>query len=394
MEHILFVDDEANILEGFQRQFRKQFQVHTALGGEQGLKIVMANGPFAVVVSDMGMPGMDGVQFLTKVREMTPNTIRMMLTGTNDLDTAMEAVNQGEIFRFLTKPCSPQTMTLALEAGIKQCQLIRAEKELLEDTLTGCLQALSDVLSMVNPEAFGRASRLTRYVIGLAQQMGVADIWQLEIGVALSQIGCVILPDPIIKKINAGESLTSHETQAYHQHPCTGADILAHIPRMDEVANIIMYQHKHFDGSGTPHNAVSGQDISLGARLLKVALDFDTLRMQDYPRSEAFEQLEARQGWYDPAILQALKLAFVPDQKFQWVSLSLRELRPHMVLAEGIYDEKKNLLVAKGQDLAEWMVAHLKQLAEEKPIREPIRVIVPDPTAEEEATLQPMPGVN
>lgn len=200
MENIVFVDDDPHILEGFGRQFRKQFLVHTALGAEQALELIRSQGPFAVVMTDMRMPGTDGIELLRTIREIAPETVRIMLTGNADVETAMQAVNQGEIFRFLTKPCPPATIGSALEAGIRQYQLIRSEKEVLEGTLRGSLRALSDVLAVVNPEAFGRAARLKEYVLDLSRQMGVSDIWQVECSALLSQIGCVTLPDSIQKK--------------------------------------------------------------------------------------------------------------------------------------------------------------------------------------------------
>ncbi|MBA3966190.1 MAG: response regulator [Nitrospirales bacterium] len=377
MNQILLVDDEPSVLEALQRQFRKQFQITTAVSGEQGLEKLTAQGPFGVVVSDCQMPMMNGIQFLSHVRSLSPDTVRIMLTGKNDLGTAMEAVNQGEIFRFLTKPCLPEIFQKALESGIRQYQLIRAEKELLEQTLTGSLKALSEVLSLFNPEAFGRASRLKRYVLELAQQMGISDVWRLEIAATLSQIGAIILPETILKKIDAGAPLTTDETKVFYQHPCTGRDILAKIPRMQEVADIIMYQHKHFDGSGTPGDGRREEDIPLGARLLKVAIDFDGFRIQDMPPSDACEKLQERTGWYDPKVLQALKVAFVREQQFKLRHISLRELQPHMVLAGGIFDTKGHLLVGKGQDLSEWMVTRLKQMGGGQSVQEPIRVIVP-----------------
>jgi DNA-binding NtrC family response regulator len=128
LEKILFVDDEPSVVEALQRQFRKLYHIHIALGGEEALTMLRIQGPFAVVVSDCRMPGIDGIQFLALVRKIAPDTVRMMLTGNNDLETAMEAVNQGEIFRFLTKPCPPDTFQKALEAGMKQYQLIRSKK--------------------------------------------------------------------------------------------------------------------------------------------------------------------------------------------------------------------------------------------------------------------------
>ncbi len=378
MEKILIVDDERNILEAFQRQLRKHYQIEVAEGGEAGLEVIADRGPFAVVVSDYRMPGMDGTRFLTKVKVRSPESIRMMLSGQADLPAIVEAVNQGEIFRFLTKPCPPEIFHQSLEAGLTQYRLIRAEKELLEQTLTGSLQALSDVLSFVNPEAFGRASRLKRYVLKVAEEMGMAEVWQLEVASSLSQIGCVILPDQILQKINTGKPLSSHEIQAFHQHPVTGADVVRNIPRMQEVAEIIEYQHKHFDGSGTPHTPRKEEEIPLGARLLKVANDFDTLHIQDLPRQEIFESLEARKGWYDPAVLQAFKTAFAPSDQVRVEKVSLSDLRLNMVLAEAIMDTKGNILVAKGQELTDWMVTKLKDMSSSREIKEPIRIFFTD----------------
>ncbi|HUL31620.1 MAG TPA: response regulator, partial [Thermodesulfobacteriota bacterium] len=115
---ILFVDDDANLLASYERQLRKQFPIETSLGVKEGLVAIKERSPYAVVVSDLRMPEMDGIQFLSKVREITPDTVRMMLTGYADLQNTIDAVNEGNIFRFLTKPCSPETLVKSLSAGI------------------------------------------------------------------------------------------------------------------------------------------------------------------------------------------------------------------------------------------------------------------------------------
>lgn len=134
-ERILCVDDEPHILEAFQRQFREQFAIETAVGGERALAAIAEHGPFAVVVSDLRMPDMDGIRLLSTIRERAPETVRILLTGYADLQAAIEAVNAGHIFRFLTKPCPSETLAKALEAGLAQYRLITAEKALLEQTL-------------------------------------------------------------------------------------------------------------------------------------------------------------------------------------------------------------------------------------------------------------------
>src|SRR5207245_10705357 len=134
----------------------------------------------AVIISGMDMPGMSGIQFLSRVRQLAPDSVRMMLTGHTDLQVAMEAVNEGNIFRFLTKPCSPDALVKALAAGVEQYRLITAEKELLEKTLAGSIKALMEVLSLVNPMAFGRASQVQRLVQQLAAALKVDKAWQVE----------------------------------------------------------------------------------------------------------------------------------------------------------------------------------------------------------------------
>ena len=136
-EKTLFVDDDPNILAAFNRYLRNEFTFETASSGQDGLNILEEKGPFAVVVADMRMPNMDGVVFLKKVKENYPNTVRIMLTGNADMQTAVNAVNEGNIFRFLTKPASKEIIINAVTAALEQYRLIMAEKELLEKTFHG-----------------------------------------------------------------------------------------------------------------------------------------------------------------------------------------------------------------------------------------------------------------
>src|ERR1700722_1581021 len=127
-ERVLFVDDEPNVLAGFERQFRNRYAMKTAPSGAEGLATLDANGPFAVIVSDLRMPGMDGVQFLSRVCDRYPNSIRILLTGYADVQQVVEVVNRANIFRFLTKPCPPPSLAATLEAALEQHRLMTAEK--------------------------------------------------------------------------------------------------------------------------------------------------------------------------------------------------------------------------------------------------------------------------
>lgn len=134
---ILIVDDDESVLAGFQRSLRKRFTMDVATRGEQALRLLEGETPYAVVVADMHMPGMNGLDLLMRIRDLSPDTSRIMLTGDADQRTAVDAVNHGRVFRFLAKPCEVEALAEALEAGVRQYQLVRAEKDLLEQTLSG-----------------------------------------------------------------------------------------------------------------------------------------------------------------------------------------------------------------------------------------------------------------
>lgn len=374
---ILCVDDDANILEGYRRQLRKDFTLDTAVGPEEGLRAIAERGPFAVVVSDLRMPGMDGVQFLSKVRTQAPETVRMLLSGNADLDAAVEAINQGQIFRFLTKPCPPELFAGALKAGLAQHGLITAERELLERTLSGSIGVLCDVLALVNPEAFGRSSRISRYVEAIAAHLHVTELWAIKTAAMLSQIGCVILPEAVLKKVYRGETLTPEETQLYNQHPFVAADLIARIPRMKRVAEIIRFQDKYYDGYGVPGDKRQGNEIPMEARILKVALDFDALESAGKTKTEAFEQLKQRKGWYDPTIVEALKTAFIEEIKYEVKTVVVADLQDGMILGEDITSSEDVLLASKGQEVTQSMMMRLNNFGKSVGIREPFTVLLP-----------------
>jgi response regulator RpfG family c-di-GMP phosphodiesterase len=375
---ILFVDDDPNLLASYQRQLRKQFPIDTSLGAKEGLVAIKDHTPYAVVVSDLRMPEMNGIQFLSKVREITPDTVRIMLTGYADLQNAIEAVNEGNIFRFLTKPCHPDVLSKALSAGIEQYHLVKAEKELLEKTLKGSIKVLTELLALVNPEAFGRSSRIARYVREIGLHLGVSDLWKLETAAMLSQIGCVVLPEITLKKLYQDQRLTKEESQFLDMHPNIAADLLRNIPRMEEITESIAYQGKHFDGSGIPRDSRKGEDIPLAARILKAVLDFDMLQAKGTPKSEAIKELTQRIGWYDPAILGSLEAVLGIETRYEVREVNVSGLVEKMILDEDVRAEKGMLLITKGHEVSQALIQRLKNFSQASGIKEPIRVLVPN----------------
>jgi len=376
-DRILCVDDDPNILEGYKRQLRKEFELATAVGPEQGLRMVTEQGPFAVVVSDLQMPGMNGVEFLAQVRAHEPDTVRMLLTGNAELQAAIDAINQGQIFRFLTKPCTSELLGGALNAALAQHRLITAERELLEQTLSGSIRVLCEVLALVNPEAFGRSSRITRYVESIAAHLHVSELWSIKTAAMLSQIGCVILPESILKKVYRGEVLTGEESQLFNQHPFVAYDLIAKIPRMQRVAEIIKFQDKYYDGLGVPGDTQQGNTIPMEARILKVALDFDALESAGKSKAEAFGEMKQRKGWYDPAVIEAMKAAFAKEIQYEIRTAVVAELHEGMILAEDIQSSQNVLLASKGQQVTPSMIMRLQNFSKTVGVREPFTVLLP-----------------
>lgn len=377
-EKILCVDDDANILASFQRNLRRQFNISVALGGEEGLQALKDKGPFAVVISDMKMPGMNGIQFLSKVKSQAPDAVRIMLTGNADVTTAVEAVNEGNIFRFLTKPCTLECLAKALDAGLKQHHLITAERELLEKTLSGSVKVLAEILSIAEPQSFGRAQLLKSCLHTLSQSMPLPDLWALELAAMLSQIGYVTIPPEVIVKSHRNDPLAEVEKHMLERVPEIGRNLLAHIPRLEPVAEIVLYQDKRFDGTGFPADSKKGAEIPFGARVLKPLSDLVQLESAATPRAAALEQLRGRFGWYDPAILDQVCKCFSPAGVAAHPEVSygvpVKELRLGQVLLSDVTTVGGQLLISAGHVISETHLERIRNFARLTGIREPVYV--------------------
>src|ERR1039457_2495393 len=163
-EKILLVDDDPNILDGYRRSLSREFLMETAQGGEPALALAAKNGPYAVVVSDMRMPGMDGIQLLSRIKALSPDTIRVMLTGNADTETAINAINEGNIFRFLNKPCNKEGMAKTLTAALVQYRLVTAEKQLLKQFVSGSGRVRTEVPTLLNPPSSPPPGPPRRYI--------------------------------------------------------------------------------------------------------------------------------------------------------------------------------------------------------------------------------------
>ena len=380
-QRILFVDDEPNVLSGFIRLFSKDYEVQTAPSGAEALATITRSGPFAVVLSDMRMPKMTGTELLARVRQLAPDTVRMVLTGETDIGSAMRAVNEGAIFRFLLKPCAEPALRGALDAGLKQYALQHAERTLLEQTLRGTIKVLSDVLSLVNPAAFGRSVRIQRYVRHIAAKLALQDKWQFEVAAMLSQIGCVTLPPRTLEALYAGEALPESEQQRYLMHASVAHDLLVHIPRLEPIASMICRQHEPFSGE------LGDDPIALGAQILKVSLAFDQRVGRGETPQAAATVLLARPGEYNPRIVHALVDVRFDAMAHHPAVVSIGRLEPGMIIDEDVRTHAGLLLVGRGQETTYPLLLRLRNFHHHGTIADEVRVLVLRPAFDVDADM-------
>ncbi len=353
---ILFVDDDPCLLDGLRRQLRRKFRVRTALGGVEGLDTLTQQGPFAVVVSDLQMPGMDGVQFLTKVRALSPLTVRIMFTGRADISTAMAAINQGNIFRFLVKPCAPVVLEKVLEAALDQYKLLASEQLVIRETLLGCVQVLVEVLSIVQPEAFSRATRVRRHARDIASALGLDSTWELEAAAMLSQIGWITLPPDLLTKAIAGPLQTQQEQSAFLAHAGAAARILEKIPRFGVVARIVERQHL-----GLLHlpSLDPSDQVAVGGQILKAALDFDGLLQQGLRPEVVLGRMKQERDVYLPQVLAAMTVVAEHLVQAAIHDIPLSQLSAGMILEQDLLTESGGLLLSKGEDVTTTFIERL-----------------------------------
>lgn len=369
---ILCVDDEPSVLRGLRRNLHGSFEVHIAEGAKPALRILEDEDPFGVVLTDMRMPDMNGIEFLGIVREKHPETVRMMLTGQTDQDTASSAVNRGQIFRFLNKPCPKDELVDALESGLAQYRLVHAERELLEETLRGSIRVLTEILALADPAMAGRVSGMRELVGPLARSLDIEDTWQLDVAIMLSQLGRITVPAEVRAKEEEGQDLEPSELTMLQRVPEVGYDLLRHVPRLEEVSEIVRFQARDFAAPDGP----SGADLPVGARILRILNDLIAEVDGDRSAAEALEVLEGRAHAYDPEILVSLRRLTSKSTKLARTTraIAFGDLCAGHVLAAPLKTRDGRRLLREGHVISHALMAKLENYSRTTGLVEPIEV--------------------
>jgi response regulator RpfG family c-di-GMP phosphodiesterase len=349
LAEILCVDDEEQVLEGLVDLLDGRYRVHTASGGAAGLELLKQQPNIAVVMTDMRMPLMNGAAFLQQARLLAPNAIRILLTGYADMQSAMAAVNGGQIFRLLTKPWAPDDLATTFDAAIKQHRLQTAEKVLLQQTLLGCLKSLVDVLALVQPIAFGRAQRLKKMAAAMAREAGLDPAWPIEAAAMLCQLGCIGMSDAVLLKIYDGDPLEEEDERQVAGGWASAYKMLENIPRVEPVLEILAGLSRSVGGAGP-----------IGARVLRIAMDFDSLNAHGYSAAAAIDAMISRAGRYDSELMKVLgRISSRTDSAGSTREVSVNELTTGAVVAEDIRKRNGVLIVPRGIELTANVIAHI-----------------------------------
>lgn len=406
---LLFVDDEPNILSSLRRLFRPRgYKVLTAESGAEGLE-VLAREAVDLVISDMRMPEMDGARFLAQVRQQWPGTLRLLLTGYSDIQSIQDAINCGEIYRYITKPWDDNDIVLVVRHALERREL-ELEKERLEqltlrqnEELKGLNQSLEakveartrqlkvahdaavaagdklktnfittiKILSSIVEMRGGQHTGHARQVADLARKLAVAlkldprETQEVFIAALLQDIGKIGFTDDMLATpltMLSGEALGQ-----FRKHPLRAEQLLMPLQDLRGSAAILRAQLERFDGNGFPYG-ISGLAIPIGARILALAADYFNLQqgamVQRHLRPEEAKSLimDAAGKRYDPAVVAAFRqiIDFAVEDPGAGVEVLSGELQPGMVLARDLISRDGLMLLPAEHTLDPRMIQQVQ----------------------------------
>jgi hypothetical protein len=265
---------------------------------------------------------------------------------------AIRAVNEGQIFRFLAKPCGPDNLLVTLAAGVNQYRLVTAEREVLQKTLVGSVKALVEVLALTNPMALGRAVRIRDRIRKVAAQLSLEQPWRVEVAALLSQLGAVSMPEDTLKKLYDGEHLDASEQEKLADNMQTVNRILGNIPRLESVTGVLVELANRLANPTAQHKSVE-------ARLLQAVIDLDTLEAQGQSLRRSLAELMKQKDLYGEDTLTALAATINHTEELDIAAVEINELRDGMLLCEDLKTKDGVLILPRGFAINESSREHL-----------------------------------
>lgn len=420
---VLLVDDEENILKSLRRLLMgEDMDVLTANSGQEGIDILKkSDGNIGVIVSDQRMPGMSGVEFLERAREINPDAVRIVLTGYADVTAAVDAINRGGAYRYITKPWQDEELVQVIRDAMKQYSLVRENRRLnevikrqneelkkwnaqlevyvqeqtieiqkknekletlnkrLRNNFKNTILAFSGLLEMRDAAAQSHSRNVAELSVRIARAVGLEKpaVEEVMVAALLHDIGKIGIPDVLLRK--EPSVMNDEELALYRQHPVRGQAAIDSIEDLRGAGVLVRHHHEAFDGSGFP-DGKKGKEIPIGARIIAVA-DFIDRELPKYEVDNAVEltlrEVEGKLGsLFDPGLkdmlsepINVLYSRSLPKKDLVEVELSPVDLRPGMVVARDVRSGTGLMLLRKGTTLDEKNIRALRRYAEIDPAK-------------------------
>jgi len=372
----LCVDDEPAVLDGLQLTLHRHCQLDVARSGAEALGM-LAQQRYAVLMSDMRMPGIDGATLLNVVRQRHPETVRLLLTGQADIQTAALAINNGQIFRFLIKPCPPATVQRAFADAAEQYRLQTVERNLLERTLRGAVQALTEVLSLTDPEAYGRAAQVKTMCVDMATRLQLSPTWALELAAMMAPLGRISLPPDLLQRLASGAPLQRQsDREALQRVSEVTHRLLAPIPRLEPVRDILRAAERHMAAVDDAADiAADTMPVAALSRVLRAATRF--VERTDHGDTPELALAELRNDGTQDVLIDVIRQITGSRTHEQQVrTLPVHRLGVGMRLCDDLLTQNGQRLVPRGFEVNASFVERIRNMRPDA-LRSPVRVLMP-----------------
>ncbi len=369
---VLVVDDEETVLETLSLQLGREYRVLTAVDGDKALALLAEQGTAAAVISDMRMPGMNGIELLRRVQMEYPAITRVLHTGYGDMATAVAAINSGGVYRYLPKPADTDTLRTAIRESVAKHDVEIADRELLDRTLRTGVKALFGVLELSNPPAFQRAGRISTLVGELCHILQLDGLWEIEVAAMASQLGAVTVSPGTWQKLERGMPLSEDEQASVDAMPRIAVRLLGDIPMMEEVLAIVNGLTGH-PGPVEGRSALAEDAIAV----LRTAIAYESLESRGINAVTAITAIEEREDHYPHVIAALRRLKGVRALKDTVRSVRVTELEVGMRLVEDVVATNGLVLIGKETVITELMLDRLTNFARAVELVEEVLAAVP-----------------
>ncbi len=348
---IIIVDDEEMVLSGYRRLMMEHFKLTTFHDPMEAAKYLKENPDVAVVVSDFRMPKVDGVKLLGFAKKYVPDAIRIMLSGNADQEVAINAINDGSIFKFLTKPCPNTLFIKTIYEALELHKLKKNEKEIIEKTLQGAIKILIEVLSITSPIAFSMTQQSRMIAKKIISRLSISDGWEFELATMLSYIGLVTIPKEIVEKFFKFEEMDNNEYSIFKNFPKSSSKFISNIPKLENIAKAVALQLLDFEKLKTE---IKNKKIQQMASMVRLVNDFSRLNKQFEKEEDVLNILKERRNVYDETLFAALAAEIMNINKDYIVKvIKVEQLKVGMILADDLRDNLFTLILPKGSIVTE-----------------------------------------